>query len=143
MLKKKRTSSRTCRGRKWIVRFTLIKSSYNTVTRTYYQATIRGREVQRVMMHRRYGSRDVSKLMSPLPQQLPAHSACAWLPFKYVFQYACSLTSLLKSDCAAIDSLQSDKQLRARTCQPVNHVFLTSLLCTAYLCLSLPFLPAC
>lgn len=52
-------------------------------------------------------------------------SAYTWLPFKYVFQYACSLTSLLKSDCAAIDSLHSDKQLRARTCQPVNHVFLT------------------
>lgn len=90
------TSSRTCRGRKWIVRFTLIKLSYTTVTRTYYQATIRECEARHVMMHRRYGSRDVSKLMSPLPQQLPAHSACAWLPFKYVFQYACSLTSLLK-----------------------------------------------
>lgn len=33
--------------------------------------------------------------------------------------------SLLKSDCAAIDSLRSDKQLRAWTCQPVNHGFLT------------------
>lgn len=33
--------------------------------------------------------------------------------------------SLLKSDCAAIDSLRSDKRLRAWTCQPVNHWFLT------------------
>lgn len=33
--------------------------------------------------------------------------------------------SLLKSDCAAIDFLRSDKQLRAWTCQPVNHGFLT------------------
>lgn len=53
-----------------------------------------------------------------------ACSACTCLPLK-CFQDARSLTSLLKSDCAAIDSLRSDKQLRAWTCQPVNHGSLT------------------
>lgn len=86
---------------------------------------IRSCEVHHVKMHQGYQRKALSKLKSPLLQQLTMRSVCTWLPFKYVFLYFCSLTSLLKSDCAAIDSLQGDKQLRAHTCEPVNHVFLT------------------
>lgn len=77
-----------------------------------------------VKMHHRHPSKAPSKLKAFQTRQLTVCSACTCLPLK-CFQYARSLTSLLKSDCAAIDSPRSDKQLRAWTCQPVNHGSLT------------------
>lgn len=68
---------------------------------------------------------NLGKLKSFWLPELTICSAGTWLTFKYVFKYASSLTSLSKSDCAAIDSPHNDKQLWAPNCQPVNHVFLT------------------
>lgn len=62
-------------------------------------------------MHHRHPGKARSKLKAFQTRQLTVCSGCTCLPLK-CFQYARSLTSLLKSDCAAIDSLHSDKQLR-------------------------------